>query len=184
MEELEQFARDPIVLSDDVSPLDGFQFLTGFSRPSLLPLSLCPFHSTAVHAHVYTHAPCAREYTPPGAANTHREQCARMPCDIGGRVILGRHSRSARYLEGQSVGLGVPSYLCQQCATHTPVHACLHVPARARMCGRLRASRALKTSSNLTHEFKNSCLLRAKRKSSFRNSCKPCVPQGVLIWKQ
>jgi len=145
------------------------------------------------HAHVNTHR---RELPIPteknvracpvtsGAANTHREQCARMPCDIGGRVILGRHSRSARYLEGQSVGLGVPSYLCQQCATHTPVHACLHVPARARMCGRLRASRALKTSSNLTHEFKNSCLLRAKRKSSFRNSCKPCVPLGVLIWKQ
>lgn len=33
VEELERFARDPIVLADDVSPLDGFQFLTGFSRP-------------------------------------------------------------------------------------------------------------------------------------------------------
>ena len=29
VEELKEFARDPIILADDVSPLDGFQFLTG-----------------------------------------------------------------------------------------------------------------------------------------------------------
>ena len=41
VEELQQFARDPIILADDVSPLDGFQFLTGFS-PRPMPYARTP----------------------------------------------------------------------------------------------------------------------------------------------
>jgi len=32
VDKLEEFARDPIVLGEDVTPLDGFQLLTGASN--------------------------------------------------------------------------------------------------------------------------------------------------------